>query len=62
MTTVSFNAVDFDDIIDAIVENEYCPEGKLTDGCPLGDDGEPIGCEQCWGEWFSRMGMKESWD
>lgn len=41
------------EMIEALVDNEYCPYGKQEAGCPLGSDGEPMFCEECWGEWVA---------
>lgn len=43
----------FTDIIDSFIDNEYCPDGKQVDGCPVNEIGVPLSCDECWELWFS---------
>jgi hypothetical protein len=61
MSMIQIATLDFYDIIDTFIDNDYCPCGFNADvGCPYNDENdEPLECGQCWECWFMEMGALE---
>lgn len=47
------------DIIEIMVDNDYCPNGPQVDGCPVDDVGLVLLCERCWESFFEEYGEKK---
>lgn len=58
MSKYSIKDRDLEEIIDELIENDYCPFGKQVTGCPLDNNGEVPTCETCWDNYFFSKGVK----